>query len=166
MSPKSFLFGKWSIPPLEVFFTSRLSLGLVNLKPVAPGHVLVIPRRVVARYADLTRDEIEDLFISAQTIGRVVEKEFGGESLTITVQDGPMAGQTVAHVHVHVIPRKKGDWANNDDIYREIDDKSKEFVKAKAGPDVEERKDRTMEEMGKEAEGLRGLFDQFEDVWK
>ena len=38
-----------------------------------------------------------------------------------------MAGQTVPHVHVHIIPRNKGDWANNDDIYKELDQKEKEL---------------------------------------
>jgi diadenosine tetraphosphate (Ap4A) HIT family hydrolase len=43
--------------------------------------------------------------------------------LTIcTFQDGPQAGQTVAHVHIHVIPRKKGDFENNDEIYDAVHD--------------------------------------------
>lgn len=53
---------------------------------------------------------------------------------------------------MHVIPRKKGDWANNDDIYAELD-KSK-------GVDNEDRKPRTQEEMSKEANELRVYFDQ------
>lgn len=43
---------------LQVFFRSRHSLGIVNLKPIVPGHVLVISKRVVARFADLTTDEV------------------------------------------------------------------------------------------------------------
>jgi diadenosine tetraphosphate (Ap4A) HIT family hydrolase len=39
-----------------------------------------------------------------------------------TYQDGPQAGQTVAHVHIHVIPRKKGDFENNDEIYDAVHD--------------------------------------------
>ncbi|TPX64258.1 hypothetical protein SpCBS45565_g05987 [Spizellomyces sp. 'palustris'] len=109
------------------------------------------------------------MFLSAQAIGKVIEKEYGGESLTITLQDGPKAGQTVPHVHVHVIPRKKGDWANNDDIYPEIDRKEKELAgELKAPPkgvDNEERPPRTQEDMGREAEQLRKHFEQYEDVW-
>ncbi|KAI8821676.1 HIT-like domain-containing protein [Fimicolochytrium jonesii] len=112
------------------------------------------------------------MFLTAQKVGAVVEKEYKGESLTITLQDGPMAGQTVPHVHVHIIPRVKGDWANNDEIYPEIDKKEREMnaelskgAKDKKGVDNDERKPRSLEEMTVEATGLRPHFEQFEDVW-
>ncbi|KAJ3182886.1 hypothetical protein HDU85_002489 [Gaertneriomyces sp. JEL0708] len=167
---KTFQFGPWPIHASEVFFTSRLSLGLVNYKPIVPGHLLVIPRRVVARYQDLTPEEISDMFLSAQKIGKVAEKQYDGEALTMSIQDGPAAGQTVAHVHIHIIPRKKGDWANNDDIYTAIDESEKDMSQQfeKEAPtkrvDNEERKPRTQEDMAEEAASLRQLFDQFEDV--
>ena len=46
---------------------------------------------------------------------------FSGESSTITIQNGPQAGQTVPHVHVHVMPRKDGDFTENDQIYNELE---------------------------------------------
>jgi len=54
----------------------------------------------------------------------------------------------VPHVHMHIIPRKQGDWANNDDIYEELDKKKK-------GVDNEDRKPRTEQEMSLEANELR-----------
>ncbi|KAI8913078.1 HIT-like domain-containing protein [Powellomyces hirtus] len=166
---QTFQFGPWKIAASEIFYISKLSLGLVNYKPIVPGHVLVLPRRVVPRFADLTSEEVTDLFHSAHTIAAVVEKEYKGESLTITLQDGPQAGQTVPHVHVHLIPRRAGDWANNDDIYGEIDQKEKELAKElkrkTAAVDNEERKPRTPEDMASEAAALRKLFAQAEDIW-
>ncbi|KAI9104730.1 HIT-like domain-containing protein [Phlyctochytrium arcticum] len=166
---KVFQFGPWPIRSNEIFLTTKFSLGLVNYKPIVPGHVLIMPRRVVARFADLTSEEVSDLYLNAQAIGKVIEKEYEGTSLTFTTQDGPQAGQTVAHVHVHIIPRKKGDWANNDDIYPEIDQKSKEMVKElqekPKGVDNEERKPRTQEDMAAESAKLRTFFTQFEDIW-
>ncbi|KAE8673854.1 Bis(5'-adenosyl)-triphosphatase [Hibiscus syriacus] len=64
--------------------------------------------------------------------------------------DQRQAGQTVAHVHVQILPRKDGDFENNDEIYDAIDAKGKE-LKGKLDLD-KERKDRSMEEMCKEAE--------------
>lgn len=57
--------------------------------------VMVISRRIVPRFADMTTDEASDMILSAQKIGKVIEKEFNGTSLTLAMQDGPQAGQTV-----------------------------------------------------------------------
>eukprot|EP00004_Rigifila_ramosa_P020207 TRINITY_DN5231_c0_g1_i2.p1 TRINITY_DN5231_c0_g1~~TRINITY_DN5231_c0_g1_i2.p1 ORF type:complete len:124 (+),score=20.94 TRINITY_DN5231_c0_g1_i2:74-445(+) len=100
-----FSFGRISIPASQIFFRSRLSVGFVNIKPVLPGHVLVSPLRLVERFAELTPNEVSDLWLSAQQIGQVVQREFNGTSLSFTVQDGPEAGQTVPHVHIHILPR-------------------------------------------------------------
>ncbi|KAJ3234806.1 hypothetical protein HDU81_001136 [Chytriomyces hyalinus] len=174
-------FGPFPISATEVFYSTRLTFGLVNLKPVTPGHVLVIPRRVVPRFADLTQSEATDLILSAQRIGAVVEREYEGQSLTITIQDGPMAGQTVPHVHIHIMPRHKGDWANNDDIYPEIDRKEADLGTelsmgaSASAPRVdaeEERVARTREEMSREASQLRPFFSSISeemggaDIWK
>ncbi|KAJ1512778.1 hypothetical protein HMI55_006107 [Coelomomyces lativittatus] len=82
----SFLFGKWSLPPGEVFFNSALSLGIVNYKPVVPGHVLVLPRRVIGRFSELSSEEVSDLWLSAQSIGQVIQKVFNATSLTFAIQ--------------------------------------------------------------------------------
>ena len=60
-------FGPIDIPDSQVFCETPLSLGLVNLKPVVPGHVLIISRRVVARFADLTPEETTDLWSLAKS---------------------------------------------------------------------------------------------------
>ncbi len=82
-----------------------------------PKDVLVSTRRVVKRFADLTPEEVSDLFLCVHRVAPVVERAFQGTSTTIAMQDGLDAGQTVEHVHVHIIPRKSGDFDNNDDIY-------------------------------------------------
>ena len=70
----------------QVFFRSAMSYGIVNLKPIVPGHVLVIPNRVVPRLADLQPEEMHSLFSAVQTVGRVIEKEYGADGLTIACQ--------------------------------------------------------------------------------
>ncbi|KAI9264858.1 HIT-like domain-containing protein [Phascolomyces articulosus] len=150
-------FGPHKITESQVFFKSKYCLGLVNLKPITPGHVLVISRRVVPRLRDLSAEEATDMMLSAQKIGNVVEKEYQCTSLTTVIQDGPQAGQTVPHVHMHVIPRKIGDWANNDDIYDELAGKNKIRV------DNEERLPRSEQEMKEESDMLRPFFTSIEE---
>ncbi|KAI7795387.1 hypothetical protein IRJ41_018517, partial [Triplophysa rosa] len=82
-------------------------------------NILVCPLRVVERFRDLHPEEVSDLFMTTQRVGDVIEKHFQATSLTIALQDGPEAGQTVKHVHVHVLPRKTGDFERNDSIYDE-----------------------------------------------
>ncbi|KAF9319998.1 hypothetical protein BG003_007524 [Podila horticola] len=169
-------FGPHTISAGQVFLKTKYSLGLVNLKPI-------LPRRNVPRFLDLSPEEVKDMFQSAQTIGRIVEKEYGGTSLTIACQDGPHAGQTVPHCHVHVIPRRLGDYVNNDDIYADIASNTAELltkdiptitmvgdtvkittamgtatVVAHKGVDNEDRKPRTEQDMAQEAARLELLL--------
>lgn len=89
--------------------------------PVPPGHVLVSPIRVVHRFADLNPAEVSDLWGLAQLVGKTLEPHYSAQSLTLAIQDGPAAGQTVPHVHVHVLPRRPGDFEKNDEVYDELD---------------------------------------------
>jgi bis(5'-adenosyl)-triphosphatase len=173
---QKFLFGPWPISPSEIFFTSKYCFGLVNLKPVVPGHVLVISRRVVPRFNQLTPEEVSDLLTSGQSIAKEIERIYNADSLTLTIQDGPAAGQSVPHVHLHIIPRRKGDWMNNDDIYGVIDRKERDLATElnelatsgsqvrQRGPDIE-RVARPHEEMAKEAAEMRPLFKHYDNIW-
>nr|XP_043636554.1 bifunctional bis(5'-adenosyl)-triphosphatase/adenylylsulfatase FHIT-like [Erigeron canadensis] len=153
---KQYKFGPYKIDEKEVFYSTHLSYALVNLRPLLPGHVLVCPRREVKRFTDLTPEETSDLWISAQKIGKQLEIYHKASSLTLAIQDGPQAGQTVPHVHIHIVPRKGGDFENNDEIYDALDEKEKELKKTL---DLDkERKDRSMEEMAQEADEYRKLF--------
>uniref|UniRef100_A0A0C9RQ64 Bis(5'-adenosyl)-triphosphatase n=1 Tax=Wollemia nobilis TaxID=56998 RepID=A0A0C9RQ64_9CONI len=151
-----FDFGPYKIDKSEVFYTTKLSYAVVNLKPVVPGHVLVCPRRMLPRFADLSTEETIDLWLSAQRIGSALQSHFNASSLTFTIQDGPEAGQTVPHVHIHILPRKSDDFDKNDEVYDVIDVKE-EQLKQKLDLD-KERKDRTSDEMAQEANELRALF--------
>ena len=75
------------------------------------------------RLSDLTPDEVADLFQCAHRIVPILEKVHSSTALTLAVQDGRDAGQTVEHVHVHLIPRKKGDFDKNDDVYERVSSK-------------------------------------------
>ncbi|XP_077385672.1 bis(5'-adenosyl)-triphosphatase isoform X2 [Festucalex cinctus] len=145
-------FGQHIIKASAVFLQTELSFALVNRKPVVPGHVLVCPVRQVERFRDLRPDEVKDLFSTTQRVANLVEKHFNATSLTIAIQDGPEAGQTVKHVHVHVLPRKAGDFEHNDSVYDELQkhDGQDEDVPSKW---------RSEEEMAAEASILRSQIE-------
>ncbi|CAL8462430.1 g1963 [Coccomyxa elongata] len=163
---QDYSFGPHLIRRTEVFAETPLSFAFVNLKPVVPGHVLISSKRVEPRFTELSDSEVADLWVLAQKVGRVVEKHSNATSLTFAVQDGQHAGQSVPHVHVHVLPRRPGDFENNDEVYDAIDDASKVLARS-TGADAPmgekldldaERKIRTPDEMAAEAAELSLYF--------
>ncbi|XP_019420003.1 PREDICTED: bifunctional bis(5'-adenosyl)-triphosphatase/adenylylsulfatase FHIT-like isoform X3 [Lupinus angustifolius] len=142
MAAEYYDFGPYKIHHSSVFYTTDLSFAFVNLRPAMPGHVLICPKREAKRVADLTADEITELWIIAQKVGKQLESYHKASSLRFGIQDGPQAGQTVPHVHIHVIPCRNADYAKNDDNYEN-------FALDK------ERKDRSLEEMAQEADEYR-----------
>lgn len=144
--PMDLKFGHHDLSPDQVFFESKLSFGIVNLKPIVPGHVLFIPKRVCARIEDLSAEEVTDLFASVHQTSPLLQSHFGGSALNIAIQDGADAGQSVPHVHVHVLPRHRGDLERNDEVYEKLDVYGSEF-----------RRPRTIEEMREESRTLQRL---------
>ncbi|CAG9466190.1 unnamed protein product [Pedinophyceae sp. YPF-701] len=149
----------------QVFAATELSYAFVNLMPVLPGHVLVSPRRIAPRFSDLSGEEVADLWQLAQRVSAAIVPHFGCTSTTFAIQDGPDSGQTVAHVHIHILPRKPGDFKKNDEVYDAIEKSESDMSQAaeKAGEskgmDAEDgRKPRTPEEMDGEAAALRQVM--------
>jgi diadenosine tetraphosphate (Ap4A) HIT family hydrolase len=160
--PEKLLFWKFPIDRQTVFLATEWSFAFTNLKPVIPGHVLVSPRRVVDRISMLTAEELSDLFSCAQLVGDIIMRAHPhADSLTFTVQDGVSAGQSVKHVHVHIMPRWAGDRFNsseagNDSVYAAINQSDAQVVKdALKVDESEQTMGRTPEEMMSESVNLR-----------
>jgi diadenosine tetraphosphate (Ap4A) HIT family hydrolase len=84
-------------------------VAIWDAHPVSRGHSLVVPRRHLESIFELTADESAELWATIQgTRGRLL-KDFAAEGFTVGINDGEVAGQTVPHAHVHVIPRYRGD---------------------------------------------------------
>ncbi|CCG25798.1 Hnt2 dinucleoside triphosphate hydrolase [Candida orthopsilosis Co 90-125] len=105
----------------QVFYRTKFTYALVNLKPLVPGHVLVVPlRTAVLRLGDLTPDESIDYMNTLQLIQKFITKTYKADSLNIAIQDGPEAGQSVPHLHTHIIPRYMTD-GYGDSIYSKLE---------------------------------------------
>lgn len=159
-----FHFGPFAISRDHVFYTTSLSAAFVNLRPIVPGHVLIMPLRVVPLLSDLTADEYADLWHTVRVVQQdILQKHYPEcEAFNIAVQDGPAAGQTVPHVHVHILPRQAGDYERNDDVYTEIEqwaprDELRPKSVALDVPEDKDRQDRTTEQMAQEAALYRNL---------
>ncbi|XP_003380973.1 Bis(5'-adenosyl)-triphosphatase [Trichinella spiralis] len=78
---------------------------------------MVSPLRFVQKLSQLNSYEIADLFNCVQLVESKLAKFYKTSSSTVCIQDGPEAGQTVKHLHVHILPRRRGDFEHNDEIY-------------------------------------------------
>lgn len=99
-------------PNREIIAQNDLALAFFDVFPVNPGHALIIPKRHVADYFDLTEDEVAAMQALLREVKAIVEKRFNPDGYNIGVNVNTAAGQSVFHVHMHLIPRYKGDVEN------------------------------------------------------
>ncbi|EGW31725.1 uncharacterized protein SPAPADRAFT_62330 [Spathaspora passalidarum NRRL Y-27907] len=154
----------------QVFYQSQHTYALVNLKPLVPGHILVVPLRTsILRFSDLTPDESIDYMNTLQLIHKFIKYIYKADALNIAIQDGPESGQSVPHLHTHVIPRYATDGygdriytlleeENLEKRYEEFKRRKEAFINSshenKLAKKDEERMERSEEIMKNEAEWL------------
>lgn len=96
----------------EIIASSALSLAFFDGFPVSPGHALIVPRRHVASFFDLTKEEQQDMFHLADEVKRIVDQNLNPDGYNLGINVGEAAGQSIFHVHLHLIPRYAGDVPN------------------------------------------------------
>ena len=96
-------------PAHRVAFETEGTRALWDAFPVSPGHLLVIPKRHVATWYDAEPEERNELTNALDRARDVIQERHQPDGFNIGINVGPAAGQTVFHLHVHVIPRYKGD---------------------------------------------------------
>lgn len=95
--------------PTRLFYQCELVVGLWDAFPVSPAHALVVPRRVVATWFEATRAEQVAILDGIEAAKAAIEKRSTPQGYNIGINVGAAAGQTVFHLHVHIIPRYDGD---------------------------------------------------------
>jgi histidine triad (HIT) family protein len=94
--------------PAHKVYEDDKTYAFLDIMPQAPGHTLVIPKAPARTILDIAPDELAYLMQVTQKIARTAVAVFGADGLTIIQFNEPAGGQTVFHLHVHVIPRKNG----------------------------------------------------------
>lgn len=98
-----------AIDSLSRFASSEDFVALYNIAPILPGHSLVVPKRHVKSILDLDNDEVAEMMRFARNVVVLLISTFKGGGFNLTIQEGEEAGQTIAHLHMHLIPRRAGD---------------------------------------------------------
>jgi histidine triad (HIT) family protein len=94
--------------PAHKVFENDLTLAFLDVMPQAPGHTLVIPKTPAENLFDLDPDSGAAVLQTAQLVARAVKQAFTADGIMLNQFNGPSAGQTVFHFHIHVIPRFDG----------------------------------------------------------
>ena len=87
----------------------ELWYAFLDIYPRRTGHTLVVPKEQAQRIADLTSETRRALMDGVVEVQRRLTAEFGTTDFSVGIHDGPIAGQEVPHVHIHVCPRTFGD---------------------------------------------------------
>jgi histidine triad (HIT) family protein len=94
----------------SLVYQDGLCSAFMDIQPVNPGHMLVVPRRHVPYLADLKQEEGARMFCVAQRLGAALRRSgVRCEGVNLFLADGEAAGQEVFHAHLHVFPRYAGD---------------------------------------------------------
>ena len=98
-----------TLDPARIIAANVHALAIMDGFPISLGHALIIPKRHIASMVDAVRDEREALFDLLAELRIKLLVDYKPDGFNIGINDGTAAGQTVMHLHIHLIPRYKGD---------------------------------------------------------
>ena len=98
-----------TLVPTRIIGENEFAVVVRDSFPVSPGHTLVIPRRHTGSFFELGAEERAAMLALLEIARAGVDAEFRPDGYNIGINDGPAAGQTVPHLHIHLIPRYAGD---------------------------------------------------------
>jgi diadenosine tetraphosphate (Ap4A) HIT family hydrolase len=96
----------------KLIFESETVYAIYDKFPVNAGHVLIIPKKHCPDYFQLTFEEQSDCILMLNKVREEVNNQFNPDGFNVGINVGEKAGQTVNHVHIHLIPRYCGDVAD------------------------------------------------------
>jgi histidine triad (HIT) family protein len=94
--------------PAHRVYEDELTLAFMDLMPQADGHTLVVPKAEAETILEIPAEALAALALTTQRVARAVKKAFDAPGILIAQLNGRAAGQSVFHVHFHVVPRRDG----------------------------------------------------------
>ena len=98
-----------TLPESRIIDRNEQAIWIYDAFPVSPGHSLIIPKRHIGSYFDLWQDERLAIHALIDRAKATLDRELAPHGFNIGINDGAAAGQTVPHLHMHLIPRFEGD---------------------------------------------------------
>lgn len=104
--------------PSYKIYEDEKTMAFLDIKPVHPGHALVVPKKHYENMENIPEEELTAVILSVKKVGRLLKEKLGVEGYNLTENNDPVAGQEIKHLHFHLIPRYEGDglklWAQSE----------------------------------------------------
>jgi len=98
-----------TLDPGHCISSNRSAVAVADRYPVTPGHSLIIPRRHIASLFETTDEERSEIWLLLEEVRELLTSRHQPAGFNIGVNEGSAAGQTLTHLHIHLIPRYHGD---------------------------------------------------------
>lgn len=95
--------------PAEIIYEDDDAVAVLDVHPRAPGHAMILPKVHAENILDLLEDKIEGIFKAVKKVTESLNKSLAPDGFTIGINHGKVSGQTIDHLHIHIIPR----WFND-----------------------------------------------------
>lgn len=95
--------------PCYKVYEDDVVLAFLDIKPLNPGHILVVPKNHYENLEEINETELAALILVVKKIGRMIKEKLGAAGYNVSENNGQVAGQEVPHLHFHIIPRHAGD---------------------------------------------------------
>lgn len=118
------------VPEVNVacFAESDNFRALYNIAPVLPGHCMIVPKKHLRGFLETKDEHMFEMILFSKRIIRLLMDEFHAEGFDFTIQDGKSAGQSVEHMHAHIVPRKTNDMPEPGNWYPALEKSQSEFL--------------------------------------
>lgn len=105
--------------PCHKVFEDERALAFLDIMPMATGHTLILPKAPARNILDIKPDDLAHVINVARRIAIAAKKVFAADGITLNQFSEPAGGQSVFHLHVHIIPRKDGEALRPPMTYKE-----------------------------------------------
>jgi diadenosine tetraphosphate (Ap4A) HIT family hydrolase len=99
-------------PDVHIWLEKETCIAIKDSFPVSTGHTLIIPKDHISSYFDLSAEVQCACWETVNEMKAVLEKKYRPDGFNVGINVGEASGQTISHVHIHLIPRYKGDMKN------------------------------------------------------
>lgn len=110
----------------EIVYEDKETIAILDVHPKAPGHTMVLPKAHSDNLLDLPNEKIGPVFQAVKKVAEMLKKSLKPDAFTIGINNGKYSGQLIDHLHVHIIPRWRGDGGKS--IHSVVDNLPKESL--------------------------------------